>query len=88
MSKTLADVVVIGAGIAGASVAAALAQTQKVVVLERESFPGMHSTGRSAALFSEIEGAFAAAASSHRDRASGQDSLFDAFDAARLRVFA
>ena len=35
-----------------------------------------------AALFSEIEGAFAAAASSHRDRASGQVSLFDAFDAA------
>ena len=35
-----------------------------------------------AALFSEIEGAFAAAASAHRDRASGQVSLFDAFDAA------
>jgi D-arginine dehydrogenase len=56
MSKTTADVVVIGAGIAGASVAAALAQTQDVIVLERESFPGMHSTGRSAALFSEIYG--------------------------------
>ncbi len=35
-----------------------------------------------AALFSEIEGAFASAASSHRDRASGQVSLFDALDAA------
>ncbi|THD71702.1 FAD-binding oxidoreductase [Phenylobacterium sp.] len=56
MSTTIADVVVIGAGIAGASVAAALAQTQKVIVLEREAFPGMHSTGRSAALFSEIYG--------------------------------
>jgi D-arginine dehydrogenase len=56
MSKTLADVVIIGAGIAGASAAAALAQTQKVIVLEREAFPGMHSTGRSAALFSEIYG--------------------------------
>jgi D-arginine dehydrogenase len=56
MNSTTADVVVIGAGIAGASVAAALAQTRKVIVLEREAFPGMHSTGRSAALFSEIYG--------------------------------
>jgi D-arginine dehydrogenase len=56
MNTTVADVVVIGAGIAGASAAAALAQTQKVIVLEREAFPGMHSTGRSAALFSEIYG--------------------------------
>ncbi len=39
-----------------------------------------------AALFSEIEGAFAAAASAHRDRASGQVSLFDAFDAAPAPV--
>ncbi len=56
MSIETADVVVIGAGIAGASAAANLAATHKVVVLERESFPGMHSTGRSAALFSEIYG--------------------------------
>jgi D-arginine dehydrogenase len=56
MNMTTADVVVIGAGIAGASAAAALAQTHKVIVLEREAFPGMHSTGRSAALFSEIYG--------------------------------
>jgi DNA polymerase-3 subunit alpha len=35
-----------------------------------------------AQLFSDVEGAFAAAASSHRDRASGQVSLFDALDAA------
>src|ERR1700761_6009552 len=51
-----ADIVVIGAGIAGASVAAMLAETHTVIVLERESFAGMHSTGRSAALFSEIYG--------------------------------
>jgi D-arginine dehydrogenase len=56
MDTTAADVVVIGAGIAGASVAAALAATHKVIVLEREAFPGVHSTGRSAALFSEIYG--------------------------------
>jgi D-arginine dehydrogenase len=56
MNSVTTEVVVIGAGIAGASVAAALAQTHKVIVLEREAFPGMHSTGRSAALFSEIYG--------------------------------
>lgn len=56
MKTETTDIVVIGAGIAGASAAAALAQTHRVIVLERESFPGMHSTGRSAALFSEIYG--------------------------------
>ncbi|HEV2532754.1 FAD-binding oxidoreductase [Phenylobacterium sp.] len=56
MKTIAADVVVIGAGIAGASAGAALAESHKVVVLEREAFPGMHSTGRSAALFSEIYG--------------------------------
>lgn len=51
-----ADFLVIGAGIAGASVAYELAATARVVVLERELQPGYHSTGRSAALFSEIYG--------------------------------
>lgn len=48
-----ADFVVIGAGIAGASVAFRLAQHGKVIVLERESVAGYHTTGRSAALFTE-----------------------------------
>ncbi len=56
MKTDTADIVVIGAGIAGASAAAELARTHKVIALEREAFPGMHSTGRSAALFSEIYG--------------------------------
>jgi len=56
MTDGRVDVAVIGAGIAGASVGARLAETLRVVVLEREAFPGMHSTGRSAALFSEIYG--------------------------------
>jgi DNA polymerase-3 subunit alpha len=38
--------------------------------------------GERAQLFSEIDGAMAAAASAHRDRASGQVSMFDAFEAA------
>src|SRR5687768_3545388 len=46
-----ADVVVIGGGIAGASVAAELASDRKVVLLEAEERPGYHSTGRSAAMF-------------------------------------
>jgi len=50
------DFAVIGAGIAGASVAYELSNNARVVVLERESQPGYHSTGRSAALFSEIYG--------------------------------
>ncbi len=51
-----ADFVVIGAGIAGASLAYELASHGRVIVLEIESQPGYHSTGRSAALFSEIYG--------------------------------
>lgn len=50
------DIAVIGAGIAGASVACELAATNRVVLLERESQPGYHTTGRSAALFSETYG--------------------------------
>lgn len=45
------DFIVIGAGIAGASVAYWLAPHGKVIVLERESQAGYHSTGRSAALY-------------------------------------
>jgi D-arginine dehydrogenase len=47
---------VIGAGMAGASIGAELARDRSVVLLERESQPGYHSTGRSAALFSECYG--------------------------------
>jgi D-arginine dehydrogenase len=50
------DVIVIGAGIAGASVAAHLAENKSVLLLEAETQPGYHSTGRSAALFSEAYG--------------------------------
>jgi len=50
------DVIVIGAGMAGASVAYFLAPHARVLVLEREAWAGMHSTGRSAALFSETYG--------------------------------
>ncbi|CAN5374527.1 FAD-dependent catabolic D-arginine dehydrogenase DauA [soil metagenome] len=48
---TQTDIIVIGAGIAGASAAAHLSQTRKVIVLEMEERPGYHTTGRSAATF-------------------------------------
>src|SRR5260370_27822042 len=41
---------------AGASAAAHLAETARVILLEGEDQPGYHSTGRSAALFSETYG--------------------------------
>ena len=56
MSSGTTDILVIGAGIAGASVAAELARTHRVVLLEGEATVGYHSTGRSAALFSETYG--------------------------------
>lgn len=54
--STEIDVVVIGAGMAGAGAAAELAATRRVVLLERESMPGYHTTGRSAALYAESYG--------------------------------
>jgi len=50
MTKT-ADFIVIGAGAAGASAAAHLAPHGSVAILEAESQPGYHATGRSAALW-------------------------------------
>ncbi|MEM9431787.1 MAG: FAD-binding oxidoreductase [Pseudomonadota bacterium] len=50
------DVAVIGAGIAGASVAAELSAGAKVVLLEMEERPGYHTTGRSAAVFAPSYG--------------------------------
>lgn len=48
--------IVVGAGMAGAAAAAHLAADRRVVLLEREPQPGYHSTGRSAALFTETYG--------------------------------
>lgn len=50
------DVAIIGAGIAGASMAAELGAYARVIVLEGEDTPGYHSTGRSAAFWEECYG--------------------------------
>jgi len=50
------DYVIIGGGIAGASLAWRLSAHASVAVLEREPQPGYHSTGRSAAMFMEAYG--------------------------------
>lgn len=50
------DVLIVGAGIAGASLAAALAPYRRVVLIEAEDQPGYHATGRSAAFWHESYG--------------------------------
>ena len=51
-----ADFIIIGGGIAGASTGYWLSPHGRVVVLERESHPAYHSTGRSAALYTAAYG--------------------------------
>lgn len=50
------DVVVVGAGIGGASLAWFLSERVSVLLVEAEAHPGLHSTGRSAAFFAETYG--------------------------------
>lgn len=50
------DFAIIGAGMAGAGVAAYLSAGARVVLLEAEDAPGYHTTGRSAALYSAAYG--------------------------------
>ncbi len=50
------DIAIVGAGIAGASLAAAIRTRARVLLLEAEDQPGYHATGRSAAFWSETYG--------------------------------
>jgi D-arginine dehydrogenase len=50
------DIAIVGAGIAGATLAAELAPHARVLILESEATPGYHATGRSAAFWSETYG--------------------------------
>jgi D-arginine dehydrogenase len=51
MKTETLDAIVIGAGIAGATVAAHLAEDRRVALVEAEEAAGYHSTGRSAAIW-------------------------------------
>lgn len=55
MSEAL-DFAIVGAGIAGASLAAGLAAHGRVALIEAEDRPGYHATGRSAAFWTESYG--------------------------------
>ncbi len=50
------DFIVVGAGIVGASVAYELSRSTRVCLIEAEARPGVHATGRSAALFAPSYG--------------------------------
>lgn len=50
------DIAIIGAGIAGASLAYALRHDAKIILIEAEATPGYHTTGRSAAFYTETYG--------------------------------
>lgn len=50
------DFIIVGGGMAGASAGYFLAEAGSVLLLEMESQPGYHTTGRSAALYSEVYG--------------------------------
>lgn len=50
------DIAIIGAGMAGASLAAEIGEGASVLILEAEDTPGYHSTGRSAAFWEECYG--------------------------------
>ena len=54
---TAADFLVIGSGIAGASIACELAPHARVIVAEQEDSHGYHTSGRSAAMYIESYGA-------------------------------
>ncbi|MDZ4274941.1 MAG: FAD-dependent oxidoreductase [Erythrobacter sp.] len=55
-AATIYDFAVIGAGMAGASIAAELAPHARVLLIEAEDAPGYHATGRSAAFREECYG--------------------------------
>jgi D-arginine dehydrogenase len=68
LASEVFDVAIVGAGMAGASLAFELAPHLRVLLLEQETQVGYHTTSRSAALFSEIYGNAAIRALSRASR--------------------
>lgn len=56
LTSQIFDCVIVGAGIAGVSLAYELSRDRSVLVLETEAQPAYHATGRSAAFFTELFG--------------------------------
>ena len=69
MNASSTDFLILGAGIADASIGHFLAPHGRCVMLERESQPGYHSTGRSAALYLQTYGTPAIRALTRASRA-------------------
>ncbi len=63
-----AEIVIVGAGAVGAALAYRLAPHRSVVMLEREEQPGYHSTGRSAAHYTDVIGGTVISALSEETR--------------------
>ena len=55
-NKNVFDIIVLGSGIAGVSVAAELSKESSVCILEKENITSYHSTGRSFAFYLESYG--------------------------------
>ena len=79
------DVAVIGGGIAGTSVAAELSKDRRVLLLEMESQPGYHTTGRSAAVYAAVYGPRPIRALTRASRAFFASPSTSHFDTALFR---
>lgn len=84
MTTSRPNIVVIGAGIAGAAAAYRLAADADVVLVETEPQPGIHATGRSAAVLSETSGSHAVCALAAASRPFFVDPPDDALDSTVL----
>lgn len=56
MTRRETDILIVGGGMAGMSLAAELAGRARILLIERESQPGYHATGRSVAFWAESYG--------------------------------
>src|SRR5881628_1338108 len=80
------DVIIVGGGIAGASLGAEIAAHRRTLIAEAEDQCGYHSTGRSAAFYLESYGGPKVAALTRASRAILSDPPSDFADEGFLRV--
>src|SRR5438552_474359 len=80
------DVIIVGGGIAGASLGAAIAAKRKTLIVEAEDQCGYHSTGRSAAFYLESYGGADVAKLTKASRAFLENPPADFADQGFLRT--